>query len=505
MWQSTLFGIAVAAPWIAVGVAASRPLPTATTARAAAGVMCLGAGAALGAGILVTTGRPGPTGTPWAGDALSALLLILVSGLSAVIQLFALRYLRGDARQRWFSVWANGLTGSTAVMVCAGTVVVFTIGWLAAGACLVALLNTYRSLPQARQGARRTALSLLIADTPLVVAVVVLVVAAGGDVRFAHLAHVLPAEGAGVVALLLVVSALGRSAQFPFHRWLPTTLSAPTPVSALLHAGVVNAGAILLIRFSPLVAPVSAAMLLVFAAGAATLVSATAVRLVKPDVKGRLVFSTAGQMGFMMMAVGLGAFAGAVFHLIAHALYKSALFLSAGTVTAVKAEQRSRPAPAPAPRAKTVAIVALAAALAIAVLVTGETLLAAHVTPAGLALLGFVTCTAIVAVASGLRRALTPATVLAAIVGLAGGGLVYLGFLELFHELIAPTADARPVSPWWLLIPAALLLTLEAVTRLPRIAGRLQGVLYARTLAASTVRPAAPPRPTPSRQIGVAP
>lgn len=505
MGESTLFAVAVAAPWVAAVAAVPHATASAVAARAAATITAAGALAATGGAILRAVGDAPGTTTAWAGDALAVVMLILISGLSCVIQVFALRYLRGDDRQRWFVVWANALTGSSAVMVSAGSVLVFAAGWVAAGICLVALLGTYATLPQARQGMRRAAISLLIADTPLVLAVLVLTVAAGGDVRFDRLTGVLPPEGAGIVALLLVVSALGRSAQVPFHRWLPATLSAPTPVSALLHAGVVNAGAILLIRFSPLIAPVAAAMLLIFLAGAATLVYATAVRLVKPDIKGRLVFSTAGQMGFMMMAVGMGAFAGAVFHLIAHALYKSAMFLSAGSGIAARAEQRSWPAPPPPRPANTAAAAALAVALAVAVLAGGEAVLATRVAPANLALLCFVACTAIVAVTAGLRRSMTPATVLAAAGGLLGGGIVYLSFLESFHHLIAPATGARPASPWLLIVPGLLLLALEILARSDRSGGVLRGALYARALAASSVRPAAPRHLTPSHRIGVAP
>ncbi|MDQ1124123.1 proton-conducting transporter transmembrane domain-containing protein [Microbacterium trichothecenolyticum] len=505
MVESTMLAVAVAAPWVAAVIAVPRAATAATAARAAAAITAAGALAAIGGATLRAAGGAPAEETAWAGDALAVVMLILVSGLSAVIQVYALRYLRGDDRQRWFVIWANALTGSSAVMVSAGSVLVFTAGWIAAGICLVSLLGTYGTLPQARQGMRRTALNLLIADTPLVLAALVLTVAAGGDVSFARLTSVLPSESAGIVALLLVVSALGRSAQVPFHRWLPATLSAPTPVSALLHAGVVNAGAILLIRFSPLIAPMAAAMLLIFAAGAVTLVYATAVRLVKPDVKGRLVFSTAGQMGFMMMAVGMGAFAGAVFHLIAHALYKSAMFLSAGSGVAVRAEHRSWPTPPPARPARTVTAIALAVALAVAVLAGGQALLAARIAPANLALLCFVACTAIVAVTAGLRRSMTPGTVIGAAAGLIGGGLLYLCFLESFHHLIAPASGARPASPWLLLLPGLLLLALELVTRSGRIGGALHRALYARAVAASSVRPAPRTALTPSHRIGVAP
>ncbi|MET2011813.1 proton-conducting transporter membrane subunit [Microbacterium chocolatum] len=484
--ELVLIVIALAAPWVGTVLAAALR-PAELGARAAVWTGGIGTVAAVAAAIAAALGLTSPAG---AADALAHVMLILVLGLSALIQAYALRYLRGDLRQRWFAVWAGTLTGSTAALVTAQTVVVFTLAWVAAGLSLVLLLATYRALPQARQGVRRAAWSFAVADTPLVIAVVVVVIAAGGDIRLDDLATVaaaLPDTTAVALALLVVAAALGRSAQIPFHRWLPATLSAPTPVSALLHAGVVNAGAILLIRFSPLVAPAAVAMAVVFTAGAATLVYATVLRLVKTDVKGRLVYSTAGQMGFMMMAVGLGAFAAAVFHLVAHGLYKSALFLSAGTGVAAGAEKRTWPAPSPATVRTTTAAVLIASALTIGVLAVGKTVVAPAATPVSLALLAFLACTAIVAVATGLRRRMSLRTVAASGAVVAVLGLSYIAAVGWFEQLIPTPAGTQAPSPWLLVIPAALLIGIELMSRSPRFAPALSSALYARALAASTV------------------
>lgn len=484
--ELVLIVIALATPWVGTVLAAAlRPVDLG--ARAAAWAAGVGTVAAVAAGLAAALGLTSPNGP---ADALAHVMLILVLGLSALIQAYALRYLRGDLRQRWFAVWAGALTGSTAALVTAQTVVVFTLAWVAAGLSLVLLLATYRALPQARQGVRRAAWSFAIADTPLVIAAVVLVIAAGGDARLDDLATVaaaLPDATAVILALLVVIAALGRSAQMPFHRWLPATLSAPTPVSALLHAGVVNAGAILLIRFSPLVAPAAVAMAVVFAAGAATLVYATVVRLVKTDVKGRLVYSTAGQMGFMMMAVGLGAFAAAVFHLVAHGLYKSTLFLSAGTGVAAGAEKRAWPSPSPASAKTTTAAVLIGSALTIGVLVAGKALIAPTATPVSLALLAFLACTAIVAVAAGLRRRMSLRTVVASAAVVAALGLSYIAAVGWFEQLIPTPTGTQAPSPWLLVIPAALLIAIELMSRSPRFAPALSSAVYARALAASAV------------------
>ena len=136
-----------------------------------------------------------------------------------------------------------------------------------------------------------------------------------------------------VLGVLVVLAALSRSAQVPFHRWLPATLAAPTPVSALLHAGVVNAGGILIIRMAPL-ATDDLARALTIVAGAATMAYGAAVMIVKPDVKGALAHSTTAQMGFMILTCGLGLWAAAVIHLVAHGFYKATLFLSSGSAVA---------------------------------------------------------------------------------------------------------------------------------------------------------------------------
>lgn len=224
--------------------------------------------AAIGAGFLVTvaampvifssgTERLGFEQTTVQVDGLAVVLSALVLGLSALIQAFAIRYLRGDSRQLWFVAASFLLTGFTVLMVCAGSVAVFAVAWIGAGGALVLLLATYWPLAQARRGVRSAAVRFMAADTAFVSAVVLLLAASGGDISWEQLAAVvagLPVPVQLIVAAVLVTGALARSSQVPFQGWLPFTLAAPTPVSALMHAGVVNAGAILLFRFAPAIA-----------------------------------------------------------------------------------------------------------------------------------------------------------------------------------------------------------------------------------------------------------
>lgn len=400
-------------------------------------------------------------------DSLAALMLLLVLGLSWIIQLFAIRYLRGDSRQVWFVVCTNLLTGSTVLMVCATTVVGFAAGWLAAGMSLVALLGTYGQLDQARDGVRRTGIRLAIGDSFFVLAVLALLVSAGGDVALRDLAWVtglLPGGLTEVLVVLLVIAALARSSQIPFHGWLPATLAAPTPVSALMHAGVVNAGAILILRFSPAIGESRLAMAVIFTAGALTLVYASVVRMVKPDVKGRLVFSTMGQMGFMMVACGMGAFAAAVFHLIAHGLFKSALFLGAGSGVGREAVRRALPVRTPSrwmqgAVAVTVALVVPALAIALA-----QTVLQPELSAANGALQLFAVFTAGIALGTALWVRLTAAT---ALLGTLAVIALAFGYSALVHGVDAaldwaPASGA--VAAIWLALPAVALLSLQLLT-----------------------------------------
>ncbi len=142
----------------------------------------------------------------------------------------------------------------------------------------------------------------------------------------------LEVSGVTAVTLLLFIGAMGKSAQFPLHLWMPGSLYAPTPVSALMHAGLVNAGGFLINRLAPLYGQSETALHVVFLVGGVTVIFGACMMLIQSDIKNTLGFSTIGQMGYMVMECGLGAFALAVFHLIAHGLFKATAFLNCGNV-----------------------------------------------------------------------------------------------------------------------------------------------------------------------------
>jgi len=404
-------------------------------------------------------------------DRVGAVLLLLVLAVGAVTQAHARRALRGDVRAAHVLAAAGLLTSATAAMVSAATLVGLATAWSIAGVALCLLLGTYRGLPAADAAVRRTARTFAAGDLALWLAVGVAVLAWGNlDLRtLGAAAPALAADGVvlTVVAVLLVVAALARSAQLPFGRWLPATLAAPTQVSALLHAGVVNAGGVLLVTLAPLFAASAAATHLAFAAGAATAVYGTVLMLARPDVKGALAHSTMGQMGFMVMTCGLGAFAAAIVHLVAHGMFKASLFLGAGG--AVDRLRRHRAAPPAARRAPT------AGTAAAAVLVPGAALAgaAALVYPtgtgatAGAPLLLFAWATAAWAAWAWLARARSPRALAALAGATVAAAFAYVALLAAATAFLRPALDGAgtAVAGPWLLAPLAAVLVLAALVR----------------------------------------
>ncbi|MFM9877486.1 MAG: proton-conducting transporter membrane subunit [Rhodoglobus sp.] len=484
------------APWVAAAAAAGlrgRRFDADAVARVAASITGVGFIAAVAAAFVAFTGSPIRLGvgvTEIRLDALAVLLGMLVLGLSALIQAFAVRYLRGDPRQRWFVVSAAVLTGFTTLLVCAGSLIVFAVAWVGAVVAMAALLATYPHLEQARDGVRRLLVRLAIADTAFLAGVVILLVANRGDSSLAALGEVaarLPEPAQLTVAALLVIGALAHSSQIPFQGWLPFTLAAPTPVSAMLHAGVVNAGAILLLRFAPVIAAHQEIMIGIFAIGAATLLYASAARLVRADVKGRLVFSTMAQMGFMIMACGLGAFAAAIFHLIAHSLFKSSLFLGAGMGVRSHAVDRDLPEPKPLTGGRRVLAIALSIAVSVGAVIAAEVLLAPTASPASIGLLVFIATTAALTLATALATRFTLGSAVAGITSVLAVIIGYTVFLGVFSSALDPLTTGEPAPAWLLVIPASGLIALEIISRTGApLAWRDR--LYARSLTSTTPR-----------------
>jgi NAD(P)H-quinone oxidoreductase subunit 5 len=268
-------------------------------------------------------------------DGVSSLMLALVSFVGWVICRYSIRYLDGEPAQGQYFRWTGFTIGAVSLLVLSGNLLMFLGCWVMTSLGLHHLLLHYGHRPGAQRAAW-TKFTVSRLGEAAVLAAIVLIYGHFGTVEFSELFRAIGSESGEfpaavqIAGLLLVVGAVTKSAQFPFHTWMPLTMETPTPVSALMHAGIVNAGGYLIIRTSPIVsiAPWALSILAIF--GAATACFAAAVMLTQTSVKKSLAYSTIGQMGFMMLQCGLGAFSAAMLHILAHSLYKAHAFLSSG-------------------------------------------------------------------------------------------------------------------------------------------------------------------------------
>ncbi len=299
-------------------------------------------------------------------DTVSAVMLLLVTFVGWVVLRYSGVYLDGEPRQGAFTGWLCLTLTSVLLLVAAGNLVQIVLAWIATSLFLHRLLLFYPDRIAAQRAARKKFMTARIGDAALIAAAGLLV-AAYGTADIGVILGAARTGGGGTLAAgaagLLALAALLKSAQFPTHGWLTEVMETPTPVSALLHAGVINAGGFLLIRFADvmLLAPgVLAALVMI---GGLTALFGSLVMLTQPAVKNALAWSTVAQMGFMILECGLALFPLALLHIVAHSLYKAHSFLASGGAVERVAAIR-RPGPVAIPRAGAVAR-AFAAALAI--------------------------------------------------------------------------------------------------------------------------------------------
>jgi NAD(P)H-quinone oxidoreductase subunit 5 len=271
-------------------------------------------------------------------DALSALMLVTVTLIGLVVSRYAARYLDGDPAQAVFSRWLAFTLSMVILLVVARNLGLMLLAWFASGLGLARLLR-YSDKPRAVLAARKAYLLQRLGDA-LFAGAVIAVMAYHGTLELPELANrgVLGGSGGLLIAALLALAAMIRSVQLPFHSWLPDTMDTPTPVSALMHAGIVNGGGFLLIRCSKLFAASPVVMTVVALVGASTAVVAAVVMLSQTDIKRKLAYSTIAQMGFMMLQCGLGAFAVAALHIVGHSFYKAHAFLGSASTVDPEAE-----------------------------------------------------------------------------------------------------------------------------------------------------------------------
>lgn len=273
-------------------------------------------------------------------DGTSWLMLTLVAFVGWVICRFSIRYLDSETHQGSYFRWLSLTVGAVSLLAISGDLVTLFVAWSLSSLGIHKLLTHYSDRPAARRAAWTKCIVSRVADVFLLAAGV-LIFREFGTLRLPELfATVQSYQSSGLpagsllpsIGALLIAGAALKTAQFPFHTWLPETLEAPTPVSALMHAGIVNAGGYLLIRLSPLLAWSPLAMSFLAVLGAVTACSAATVMLTQTSIKKSLAWSTIAQMGFMMLQCGLGAFSAAMLHIIAHSLYKAHAFLNSGDV-----------------------------------------------------------------------------------------------------------------------------------------------------------------------------
>jgi NAD(P)H-quinone oxidoreductase subunit 5 len=274
-------------------------------------------------------------------DGVAALMLALVSFVGWVICRYSIRYLDGESTQGRYFRWTGFTIGAVSLLVISGNLLMFVVFWVMTSLGLHQLLTHYGDRPAAQRAAWTKFTISRLGDAALVGAIALLY-SQFKTLNFAELFAA--ADSAGTVTpamhaagFLLIIGAIAKSAQFPFHTWLPLTMETPTPVSALMHAGIVNAGGYLIIRTSPLLTLTPTALTVLAIIGGLTACFGAVVMLTQTSVKKSLAYSTIAQMGFMMLQCGLGAFSAAMLHILAHSLYKAHAFLSSGSVVSERA------------------------------------------------------------------------------------------------------------------------------------------------------------------------
>jgi len=297
--------------------------------------------------VLVSSGQEWRVGDLFVVDGLTAVMWVVVTFFSGIVHSYSRRYMAGDAHVEAFFARIFAFTLVVATMTAADHVALFAGAWLAMGLVMASLVGHVRGWEQAQVAADSARRHFLASSTLLAVGLAVLVRATGATSISVILGEVGTLSRPVALAALgsIVLAATIQSALFPFHTWLLSSMTAPTPASALMHAGFVNAGGVLLTRFAPLFAEEPAVMSVVVAVGALSALFGQALLLVATDIKRKLGASTVAQMGFMILQCGLGFFAAAIAHLVLHGFYKAYLFLSSGEAveqTAPKAAKRDR-------------------------------------------------------------------------------------------------------------------------------------------------------------------
>ncbi|MEX1009131.1 MAG: NADH-quinone oxidoreductase subunit L [Acidimicrobiia bacterium] len=268
-------------------------------------------------------------------DPLSVTWILLVTGVGLLIHLYSIGYMHGDPRFSRFFAYMNLFAASMLILVLGSSFLVTFLGWEGVGLCSYLLVSFWFERNSAAVAGKKAFVTNRVGDVGFLLAMF-LIFASYRTLDYTALgvgAKFVSSGTATAIALLLLAAAVGKSAQIPLHLWLPDAMEGPTPVSALIHAAtMVTAGVFLLCRAHAFLDVSSDAMTVVAWVGGITALLAGTVAIMQPDIKRVLAYSTVSQLGYMFLAVGIGAYSAAVFMVVCHAFYKGCLFLGAGSV-----------------------------------------------------------------------------------------------------------------------------------------------------------------------------
>jgi NADH-quinone oxidoreductase subunit L len=273
-------------------------------------------------------------------DALSGVMVMIVTGVGALIHLYSVGYMAHDEDFARFFTYMNLFALSMLILILADNLVMMFVGWEGVGLCSYLLIAFWYTDPQFAYNGRKAFVVNRIGDAGFLLGMFTIVATLGAQgiwtldfVQLREHAALFGAGAATAAAVMLFIGATGKSAQLPLYVWLPDAMVGPTPVSALIHAAtMVTAGVYMIARLSFLFAMAPSALDLVATVGAITALFAATIAIVQPDIKKVLAYSTISQLGYMFLGVGSGAFASGIFHLMTHAFFKGLLFLCAGSV-----------------------------------------------------------------------------------------------------------------------------------------------------------------------------
>jgi NADH-quinone oxidoreductase subunit L len=268
-------------------------------------------------------------------DQLTAVMLLVVTGVGLLVHIYSLGYMHGDARYERFFAYLNLFLASMLILVLGENLLTLFLGWELVGLSSYLLIGFWFEKAEYGAAAKKAFITNRVGDVSFMIAMF-LTFAVFGSLSFTEIlpeADMLTGGTALALVLLLMGGAAAKSAQIPLYVWLPDAMAGPTPVSALIHAAtMVTAGVYLMVRMSPAVVQSLDAMVVIAWIGALTALLAALIAIRQDDIKKILAYSTVSQLGFMFIGVGVGAFREGIFHLVTHAFFKGLLFLAAGSV-----------------------------------------------------------------------------------------------------------------------------------------------------------------------------